>query len=153
MRELITIFVCLEMDLLMAKPNPTQFWFLCASLKERKKKKKKMGPGGNGNAFSQKEALSSLFQRACDRSPRAQRKEWGGKALLSFLLSIQLCLVALIRKHLFANSQQMVLFSFVLNEEPPGLVWFKRSSIKRVQHLFSAYQPFIALSKYQFQLL
>lgn len=48
MRELDTIFVCLEMYLLMAKPNSRYFWFLCASLKERRK----MGSSGNGNAFS-----------------------------------------------------------------------------------------------------
>lgn len=47
MRELDTIFVCLEMYLLMAKPNSRYFWFLCASLKERRK----MGPSGNGECF------------------------------------------------------------------------------------------------------
>lgn len=48
MRELNVIFVCLEMYLLMAKPKPRYFRFLCASLKERKK----MAPSANGNAFS-----------------------------------------------------------------------------------------------------
>lgn len=36
MRELDLILVCLEMYLLMIKPNPKQPWFMHDSLKERK---------------------------------------------------------------------------------------------------------------------
>lgn len=74
-----------------------------------------MGSWGNTNVLSQKEALSSLCFRGCvTGSPLGTEARVRTEPASPFSPIHHLCLVALIRQHLLANSQQMALFGFAL---------------------------------------